>query len=135
MSNIFEENPQAETKKIDSEFQRKMKAMAMRFSALRVSYNILRRRARLQTGKECDIPVIAQIHLAGEQIDKAQEAVERAIAALDSQGYWTLSEEDKERIETDYEANQILEKFLPQMIRYKLSDDKTKDISRYCYIL
>jgi len=117
------------------DLKKKMSSLAIKFSSLRTSYNGLRKKLVLQNGKACTINLIAKLHFIEEEVDKAQESMEEAMAELDAQGHWQLSQEDIDRILAINASQELFREFLPQMIKHRLADDKAKGISKICVIL
>ena len=57
-------------------------------------------------------------------MDKAQESMEEAMAELDAQGHWELSQEDIDRMVAINASQELFREFLPQMIKHRFADNK-----------
>jgi hypothetical protein len=121
-------NPESKlNEKINYDLEREMKKIAEKFSAIRQSYNFMRKKMNLQKGKKIDIAAAIEINLMERQMDLTQSKIDDVIIALDNQGYWDLDENDVQRIESSLEADRIFKQFLPEMVYYQQTNHKKKD--------
>jgi ABC-type uncharacterized transport system ATPase subunit len=112
-----------------------LKKLSYNFSSTRQLYNLLRKKLILQKAKEVNKDTLIKLQLIYENINKLNNDLEEIVVALDSQGYWELSDEDKERIKIDKESRDLINHFMPSVIKHKIIKKQVSNINDFCNII